>query len=36
VIKAIRRMKEGRDRGLAKLKERLEKAEKEANSFVNE
>ena len=36
VSKAIRRMKEGRDRGLAKLKERLEKTEKEANSFANE
>ena len=36
VSKAIRRMKEGRDRGLAKLRERLEKTEKEANSFANE
>ncbi len=36
VSKAIRRMKEGRDSGLAKLKERLEKTEKEANSFANE
>jgi len=29
-------VKEGRDSGLAKLKERLEKTEKEANSFANE
>ena len=36
VSKAIRRIKEGRDSGLAKLKERLEKTEKEANSFANE
>jgi uncharacterized protein YaeQ len=36
VSQAIRRMKEGRDRGLAKLKERLEKTGKEANRFANE
>ena len=34
VIQAIRRMKEGRDRELAKLKERLEKREKTTDHFA--
>ena len=36
VSKAIQQMKEGRDSGLAKLKERLEKTEKKVNNFENE